>query len=169
MSGAAPQFELFTCARKPVRLSAAGCARMWLGAQDSRPAPWEGRAACVACPVGAKHAGCEVSPVAAEVLELRRVCGRCFRFTPRLVNGRFCASCFNRHAEVLRGRNGKGGTPRLCRVLHDERLTVRSGAVSLVVRAEKVANASEAMVNLARKAKSMTAFGWPPAEGGNYG
>jgi hypothetical protein len=77
--------------------------------------PWEGRAHCVGCPVGAVNAGERIEDATAARYEaaLRKFCPRCSRPASRLINGRFCVSCYNRDREVARGRNCKGNPPKV--------------------------------------------------------
>jgi hypothetical protein len=97
--------DLFACARHNMRLTATGCARMWLTTRDlqNAPKPWEGRSGCTTCPVGATHAGQALSPVAAYALAVRKICPRCRRVAERLVHGRLCISCYNRDREAKLG------------------------------------------------------------------
>lgn len=152
--------RMFDCGPKSMRLSVGGCARLWRSAQEHRPEPWEGRAACLVCPVGAANAGMRVSPVATLTEALRIVCSRCLNPTPRLINERFCISCYNRHCEALRGRNARGGRPKLADQLMTMQAAVSSdGVVKLVVEAH-ASGGAELMVNHSRHAESVQAFGW---------
>ena len=157
------RLELFTCERQKTRLTVAGCRRMWESAHDPErtPHPWESRAACVACPVGAGLAGQRVNPVAEEVRLLATVCPRCFRQSDRIINGRWCVSCYNRHGEALRGRNAKGSTPRLSARLHDLEVAVSAAGSGVEIRTgHYVTGAAEIIVAAARHAESPLRFGW---------
>lgn len=161
--------DLFHCQRQNMRLTAAGCARLWRSAQDkgNAPKPWEGRLACVTCPFGAANAGVKVSPVVESVAILSKVCSRCLRLSDRIIEGRLCISCYNRQAEADRGRNAKGGTPRLCAILHDMDVAVFSGEGIEITHAGPVLGAAEVIVAFARRAEAITSFGWVAAGPGN--
>ncbi len=163
MSAPATLPALFTCDRQGMRLTEAGCARLWKSARKKRPEPWEGRHHCLGCPIGARHAGVEIEPVALDAEHWRLVCNRCLRRSDRLILGRHCVSCFNRQAEVRRGRNSKGGRPRLADRLRSVTVAVaRAGSVDLLT-ADDVIGPAELMVRVARTATSRVAFG-PPAQ-----
>jgi hypothetical protein len=138
-------------------LSTSSCAKLWEAAQRQRPKPWESSAACRTCPVGAQHAGRPLPVPAAE--QLRLICPRCRRQAARLINGRLCVSCMNREYEALKGRNAKGGRPRLCDVLHVEHIAVVEGAEVRQVRHENVVSPVEVLLVMARSTKTPLAFG----------
>jgi len=155
----APAFEVFRCDRRRMTLSRPGCARLWQSAQDNRPEPYEGRFACLTCPVGARHSGKTISAAVASVEALRQVCPRCRRQTSRMINGRFCPSCDMRHREALAGRNRKGTRPQLCDRLHVQRLTVVDGAGPRVVEQDHVVDLVELLIVHARVATGAVIFG----------
>ena len=94
-----PEPELVTCERRSMRLTAGGCARLFVSAADDPPGSWEGRAACVGCPFGAARAGRPTPPVHAPVGV--RFCFRCERPAERVIQERVCVSCYNREREAL--------------------------------------------------------------------
>ena len=161
--------ELFHCRRQNMRLTAGGCSRLWLSAQEkeNEPQAWEGRSACVTCPIGATNSGRVVSPVAEEVATLKRVCPRCMRVAPRLINHRLCVSCYNRQAEADKGKNAKGTRPRLCDRLHEIDVTVVAGHGVHIIHSARVTGATEVIVHIARRAKATTFFGWVAAGPGD--
>ena len=154
--------EIVRCEPKSMSLTRSGCARLWSSARGSAPQPWEGRAACVACRDGAINSGFTPSPVAGLAEAVARVCPRCLRSSSRIINGRLCVSCYNRHAEALRGRNARGGRPRLCDVLGHFQviMATRSGEESVVVDNE-ITGAHEIIIARAALAQSELCFGWP--------
>ena len=162
-----PTLEMMRCERRNMTLSRPGCAKLWLsantGEKDRRPKPWEGRAACVVCPLGALNAGVEQSPAAGAVESIRMICPRCERPAQRLIHDRLCVSCYNREREALIGKNAKGGRPRLCDVLHARKIAVTDAAGTRDVRAPSVASASEVMLAAAKKATGWLAFTRPAA------
>lgn len=142
-------------------LSVSGCSRLWRSAQASRPAPWEGRASCIGCPIGADHAGQsrEEARAARAAETLRRICPRCPggpRPASRLINGAFCVSCYNRAREVARGRNGKGNPPAVVAArLHAVALAVapsEAGSAPSVEVFPAVTSRVEAMILAAKRA-----------------
>lgn len=152
--------KMFDCEPQRMRLTVGGCARLWRGAQERRPGAWEGRHACVACPVGAKHAGINISPVARETEVLRTVCCRCQKPAMRLINNRHCISCYNRHAEALKGKNARGGRPALCDHLREVGVAVSAGDDVRVEIEPFVTGAAEVLIDRARKADGIMCFGW---------
>lgn len=163
--------RIFDCAPKKMRLTVAGCARLWRGAQDRRPDPWEGRHACLTCLVGAAHAGMKVSPMADLTEALRLVCPRCLNLAPRLINGRFCISCYNRHCEALRGTNARGTRPQLSNQLSTVQVAVSAGDLVTLHTEPDAKSGAEVMVYLCRNAETAMAFGWGisgPGDAANF-
>ena len=162
----APALEMMQCAPRNMTLSRPGCARLWLSANgnpENRPKPWEGRSACIVCPVGAANAGRVQSPVAGAVDALRLICPRCERLAQRLIHKRLCISCYNREREVRIGRNAKGGRPHLTDRLGGVAIAVTDCIGATRVRAVEAVSAAEAMIAAARKATGWLAFGRPAA------
>ena len=155
--------EMFVCERQNTRLTVAGCVRMFNAAHDpvNPPKPWESRAACVTCPIGAAHAGQPVNAMAEPVQLLATVCPRCLRQSDRIINGRHCISCYNRHAEALRGCNGKGSVPRLCAKLRDVDVAVTVAGEIEIQTVPRVIGAVELIVAAARHATAPMSFSWP--------
>jgi hypothetical protein len=149
----------FNCNALRMRLSTAGCARLWRSAQTDRPHPWEGRAACRSCPIGARNAGEKASPVALYVDRLRSVCARCLRPAPRQIRGRWCVSCYNRQREADKGANAKGGRPRLCDQLGQVTLTVSDGTGEQIAEFNQVVSVAEVLAVVGRKATAPMRFG----------
>jgi hypothetical protein len=154
--------DMLECTGRKMRLTRAGCYRLWLGSKEAEPMPWEGRAACVGCATGARNAGYAPSLVARLVRELRHTCSRCRHPTSRLINDRFCISCYNRHAEALRGRNARGSRPKLCEFLLSVAVARVAGPDVALVVEHKVTSATETMLVAARKALAPVGFGWAP-------
>lgn len=142
-----------------MRLTAPGCSRLWLSAQNDPPKPWEGRLACVTCPIGAANSGREISPVAEDVAILSKVCPRCFRQSDRLIKGVHCVSCYNRQVEADKGRNRKGTRPRLCGVLHQEDFAVTQCGRSRYVAHSRVTSRVEAILTISKHATDIMDFG----------
>ena len=65
--------------------------------------------ACAKCCLGALNASI---PVVADT-GLTHTCSRCRQQSIRLVESRLCKSCYNRQLEVFKGRNRRGGVPKL--------------------------------------------------------
>jgi hypothetical protein len=165
----APALEMMRCDKRSMTLSKAGCARLWLSAQEkeNRPKEWEGRFSCIGCRVGAMSAG-KSMPVTAEAVEAwRMVCPRCRKPAQRMIKERFCISCFNRAAEVLRGKNSKGNPPKiLLDRLHSEIVVVSDGATTRIVSEDSVVDLAEVIVLHARTASGALAFSRPAAHVG---
>lgn len=155
---------LFRCERRACSLTKASCARMWEQAQLRRPESWDGGWHCRGCPVGACNAGKAEgeAQACAAAAALHNVCQRCLRRAPRLITGRFCISCYNRNREAIKGRNAKGGKPRLCGQLHAETLAVSEGSQTRVERFDSVTSRVEAMVIAAKRATNKITFGRSP-------
>lgn len=154
-------FDLFTCERQAMRLTRPACAKLWISAKRNRPQPWEGRHSCLACPVGASHAGQTVEPNAAAAEAYRTLCPRCFRLASRMIQGEFCVSCYNRDREVQIGRDRKGARPKLADRLHPIATRVRRDGRAAVVRMERVIGLPEVMLRLAKTERGSLAIGRP--------
>jgi hypothetical protein len=159
MAEVAPTFEVFRCDRRQMTLSRPGCAKLWESALRNRPEPYEGRFACLACPIGAANAGKPIIVTASATELLRMVCPRCRNPASRLIHSRLCISCYNRHREALAGKNAKGGRPLLCDKLHVQRVAVSDGRVERIVRQNNVVDAPEVMFLLAKSARAVMSFG----------
>lgn len=144
-----------------MRLTAAGCGRLFASTLERRPEAYEGRFACLNCPIGARHAGVVINPAADAVETWRMVCPRCRTLATRIIAGALCISCQNRHYEALKGRDAKGHRPRLADRLHVERLAVIEGGETRLAEAERVLSAGEVMVLEAKKATGPLAFTRP--------
>jgi hypothetical protein len=142
-----------------MRLTTPGCSRLWLSAQADPPKPWEGRSACVTCPIGAANSGRQISRVAEDIAILSKACPRCLRQTDRLIKGLHCVSCYNRQAEADKGRNRKGTKPRLCGVLHLQDFEVMQGGQPMYVAKGRVISKVEAILTVSKHAKDITDFG----------
>jgi len=155
----AQTLELMRCDRRRMTLSRPGCAKLWLSTVEREPATWEGRHACLNCPVGAANAGRPLASVAIAVAAIRGVCPRCRGFGARIIGGHLCISCYNRQREVERGRNAKGTRPRLADRLHPESLAVVEAGAGRTVCREGVIAPAELVVALAKAATGWMAFG----------
>jgi hypothetical protein len=154
--------QMFLCEKTRMRLTAGGCAKLWLSTEERRPKAWEGRHACLACPIGAANAGRTVVVTALATEAWRMVCPRCRTPTDRLINHRFCVSCYNRHREAMIGRNGKGGLPwMLLTRLHAEVAAVFDGDSVQIVRETEVVDLEELIILQARNSTRPLAFGRP--------
>jgi hypothetical protein len=149
---------LFHCEKQNMRLTTLGCAKLWRAAREKRPDPWDSKYHCFTCSIGAANAGEAISATAVETEAIRTICPRCRRRAFRMISGRFCISCYNRHREVLVGKNGKGGRPQLTDVLHSEHVMVLTGDGVYSKECEAVTCLPEAMIALARSAIGPIAF-----------
>ena len=91
---------MVACVRTHTRLTAAGCARLFLSTIADTPRLWEGRAACATCAVGAARAG-RSPPPAHPGPTGGHWCFRCSKPAERVISGRVCVSCYNREREAL--------------------------------------------------------------------
>lgn len=102
--------DAFVCPRQPGGLTLTPDACAGLYRRGKRAEPWESPYRCRGCETGAAHAG-ERPPERREV-ELAhpcRICGQ--KRGGKMIYGVLCVSCYNRVAEAMRGRNGKGSAP----------------------------------------------------------
>ncbi len=153
---------MFHCGRRNATLSKPGCARLWLAAKTTRPDAWQGLSACVACPIGAENAGQPQAATAEACEGIRMVCPRCLCPAPRLINSRLCIGCYNRHGEVLSGRDRKGNRPHLTDRLWTARVAVHDGGLPRLVETPLVTGYVEVMVHAAKHARGSMAFGAAP-------
>ena len=155
---------MMRCLPRNMTLSKPGCARLWISANDGdrRPQPWEGRSACVVCPVGAASAGRTQSPVAGAVDAIRLTCPRCERPAQRLIHGRLCVSCYNREREVRIGKNRKGQPPRkLPGQLHGVGIVITDSTGATRIRQIVATCPVEVMIGAAQRARGWLAFSRP--------
>lgn len=157
--------EMIECERQRMRLSKAGCARLWRSAQERKPEPWEGRAHCRTCPIGAACAGVAAAPAAtaAAAEKLRPTCGRCGKVSDRFIHARgICISCYNREREARIGRNRRGNAPAI---------TAKLAPLSMVLTTTEGARLrdfglctgpEEAIFTAAKAATCLTGFAPPP-------
>ena len=153
------ELTMMKCEARALSLSTRGCARLYEAAQHRVPDPWESTAACKFCPIGARHAGTTVAPMAKAVSDLRKICPRCCRPAARLIRGHHCVSCYNRGREAAVGRNRKGSRPALADQLHTEVLVVANGPDVVVRVMPRVASRVEAMLAMAKAASGPLTFG----------
>jgi hypothetical protein len=166
MSQCAP-VELFRCDRTGMKLTPAGCARLFQSTREERPRPWEGRFACIACPIGAVNAGEDADPCAAAIEVWRSCCVRCLVGGYRLIGGSLCVSCYNRDREAAIGRDRKGHRPRLADHLHYIAISLVQGDTTASLQADRALSATEILVAAAKHATGIMSFGWrPPDVGG---
>ena len=97
----------FTCRQLRATLSTGDCGSRWLQAERG--------SSCKGCEHGQQHAQMH-QPAQACSAKLRQsqssACVRCGRTHLRIIQCQgLCISCFNRSAEVHKGKNGKGTTP----------------------------------------------------------
>jgi hypothetical protein len=156
--------ELFLCEKTQMRLTRPGCARLWVAANDKdrRPREWEGKFACLACPLGARHAEKPISATAPLQEAWRMCCPRCRRLTLRIIKNRFCPSCYNRAREASSGvmANAKGSPPiKILEKLHPESVAVSDGETIKTVREAAVYDLEELIIVQARLATRPLAFG----------
>lgn len=106
----------FDCTRLRARVTDSGCSRMWTAAHDParQPKPWESRAACIGCPVGASKANADlgIASAAARARQVEGVCARCGASGRRMVARVHCISCYNRLREASIGKDARGRPPR---------------------------------------------------------
>lgn len=159
-----PGIEMMTCEPQHARLTRRACARMYMSTLSGpRPEPFEARHTCVGCPIGAANSGNPSGYVTVQAQVWRNACCRCRQSAPRLINGFRCISCYNRHREAIRGRDRKGHRPRLIDRLYTAALVVFDGGKESRFEMERVVDASELLVTLARQAKGPLAFSRPAA------
>ena len=163
----APALAMMKCLPRSMTLSVPGCARLWIsanGSPENRPKPWEGRSACVVCPVGAASAGRTQSPVAGAVDAIRLTCPRCERPAQRLIHGRLCVSCYNRDREARIGKNRKGQPPRkLPGQLHGVGIVITDSTGATRIRQIVATCAAEVMIGAAQRATGWLSFSRPAA------
>lgn len=161
--------EMFSCEKRSMTLSTAGCSRLYAKANESSrpPDPWLGLSSCRACPVGAFHTtGVVQNPMMALTEAIRLVCPRCFRPSEGLINEALCRSCDARHGEALRRKDARGKVPSLSARLHTQRIVVSAGFVSRIVTQRSVIGLQEVILRHSKAATSPLAFGprhlqWP--------
>lgn len=164
----APHLRLFRCESLRSDLTAAACARNHAEKLNE---------ACVLCPIGAAHAGKRQPPHRSAARG--RFCVRCLRTAAdlrqhegsgrlRLVGGLICVSCYNRQAEMLRGRNAKGGRPKKWSALLSPVSMVYTRDVDGVRRVgllklDLAVGPTEALLTACRRHDEPVSGSWTPA------
>jgi hypothetical protein len=156
--------ELVPCTRRQMKLTTAGCVRLFNSVAEEKPKPWEARSACIACPAGAVRNGRRPNQAAEGVEAWRLCCTRCQAAGRRMIAGSLCVSCYNRDREAAVGRDRKGHRPRLADQIHAARIVVIRDGTATPTHFNRVLNAAEALVATAKSATGPLLFGWPPAE-----
>jgi hypothetical protein len=163
--------DLFRCTPWRATLSIPACAKRWTEAQTARQERGEELRLCRQCPTGAIHAGKPF--IHRSTVFANNTCPRCRRGTSRrMVGNRVCIGCYNRHREVLKGRNGKGTAPlKTTASLHLIRIGVRIDLGSPEERTVEFADigtgAAELQYHVERTHEGEIAF-CDPGEPGTY-
>ncbi len=122
---------LFDCPNQPgnLRLTLTGCAAMFNRAQKADLETELSLIPCRECETGSKNANVKVTPL------FHRMCVRCERtdISLRLLSNILCISCWNRQAELLKGRNARG-----CEPIRFEPLHIYDYDDSLIVAARNI-------------------------------
>jgi hypothetical protein len=79
----------------------------------------------------------------------------------RIILNRLCFSCRNRRLEAEKGRNGKGGRPRIVGLLFDRAIAVTDSEGARVVNVAAVLSGAEALLTVAKRAEAPILIGWP--------
>ncbi len=152
----APHLLMFRCEPLRATLSTRACAANWEGCQDDPEHPRF--YSCGRCPIGAAHAGQTVTT--ASPMKGANICGRCQRFTDRLIRQHLCVSCYNRQAEVLSGKNAKGSAPIRHAPLARHSLRVMVGDKPERFTIAQATSPDEVMVMALREAPARVRFVW---------
>lgn len=158
----APGKVFFRCERQRATLSTESCAAQWRRAD----AVTDGVCgACRLCPVGAVHAGetaASMSPLKGSM-----TCSRCHRTATRLIGRHVCPSCYNRAAEVIKGRNAKGKAPVKHPPLHARRIRYMHGEDLRILALRHTVDVDELLVSVLRDSRKSVTFAFnsspPPA------
>ncbi len=154
---------MFHCERKAMRLTVGACAKLWTSASNEkdRPAPWEGRHACIGCPVGAANCGQTIAPIQAAIEAVRDICPRCMQPGRRLIGRDLCVSCYNRDREALAGCDRKGHRPLFTVLLRKRDIIVCRGGDRVQVESHRARSRDEIIVRVVKRATGPVAFGRP--------
>ncbi|MFT8945968.1 MAG: hypothetical protein ABF876_05225 [Acetobacter aceti] len=163
--------ELVDCPELKMRLSRAGCSRLWTSARKKMPENWEGRKACVGCPLGAERAGHNPKDqLSAKTRSadghlarnfLVGTCSRCQKQADRMPGGRLCITCYNRQREAIRGKSAKGYRPHIADLLKKDRLFVSATDGGSEWLQDFVLSRTELMIAAAGQATTPIFFGRP--------
>ena len=159
--------EMVSCDRRRMTLTRTGCASLYRSAATTTVKPWEGRAACVGCALGAARAGLPTAAAGPAAPVGSHWCVRHEGPAERVIQGRVCVSCYNREREALGSTasaktKAKPGIRTLAALLTVHALTVLHGGrvrhlVSPVARDRR-----EAIEALATKLPGGFAIGRAP-------
>jgi len=122
--------RFFKCEAYRCSLSVSSCADRWRQAQSATGYDADRIEKCASCPIGAAHNG--VAQVYRSPLFGKPICPRARRWTNRLIWNRLGVAAYNRTAEFLRQKDGKGNPPgfrfdprRLAVVIDGKRVELR--------------------------------------------
>lgn len=155
--------DYFSCPKGLGTYSTDFCARMYTEAMPSTTSAMSfrngRRAACMSCPIGAKHAG--VANHSVPRFFGRLLCSRCQSLTTRLIRSAICVSCYNREREVLIGKNAKGSPPIFCKPVDAIYVScaIDAGEVTQVRNMTKVTSLMEAYLSILRATPEAIWFG----------
>ncbi len=155
--------RMFECKRIPgnLTLSVASCAKSWKDGNGSDPDKRMRFHHCTRCQQGAIHAGCGTQSVV-NPYYMRKRCPRCDRPSARMIGGRICVSCYNRELEVLKGRDGRGKTPKNLPQVHPEAVAMVVNGRFACVQVSYATDALEATLQVLRKTEGDVRFGFHP-------
>lgn len=162
----APGLLMFSCVRLGAVMSTGGCEKRWREAQapskrrildkDGNDLSPQGLDICRRCPVGAVHSG--ETPVHFSRLFGSDICPRCRKGATRMIGDRVCVNCYNRERERMAGRNARGNAPSRLVPLRTVQYRVMVNGGSHLVRADRVVDMLEPMVQTFRKASGEPTF-----------
>jgi hypothetical protein len=147
----------FRCDRHAAKLSTESCASMYREGNHTDEGLIGGRLAkCRSCPLGATHAGEELSIFSRWYGT--DICPRCGKGTTRMIQDRICVSCRNREYEMIRGRNAKGTAPVNLRRLYPMILSYTLNGHPRRYRAPLATSILETIVQVLRVTKGKVTF-----------
>jgi hypothetical protein len=145
-----------------------GCSRRWTDAQEAEGERADAFGPCRGCAMGAALAGREA--VSYSGIYGKQICPRCGKGTTRMIGGSRCVSCYNREAEMRKGRKACGNLPTtLMRDRNYRKVSFRLIVEGMPRRitAPSAASTMEPVLRSMRTVKGDLAFAYagPPTRG----
>lgn len=155
--------RFFRCAPYQATIRVRACAERFERAQGATGEALDGVIRCQKCPIGAAHAGRDVTYFSP--LYDSNICPRCHKFSTRILMDRVCVSCRNRELELEKGVNSKGTRPVKAMSLARRRVRYavigRAGVTQVrTATLERAIDTTEVVTAVLRKTPGRVMFFW---------
>lgn len=147
----------FYCEKLSAKLSVSACIESYRVSRTLESIQNGRRYHCRYCPIGQLHSG---APVASSRVYGALICPRCRRSCRRLTTG-VCLSCYNRAAELAKGKNARGTYPAQLKPLYDLIIACSLDGMANIQSFKRVVDIQECMLRVLRTDDAKILFGRP--------